>query len=649
MRRTLLPLALALPLLAGADARAAWLPNGTPICTEPHEQDLVAAVPDGAGGAVIVYADDRDAGHPGAIYAQRVLVDGSIAPGWPLDGRPVCVDGRAEYITAVPDGEGGALVFWNTSDLFAQHVTGAGTIAPGWGACGLTVCAGPLVEYVAAAIPDGAGGAFVAWQDNRADESDIYVQHIGGSGALAWAATGMPACRAHGFQSGPKLVSDGGSGIYVTWEDGRTATTRVYGQHVDATGSIVAGWPTDGRPMGTGIDGQYMPALAGDGAGGAYFAWSWSSNHAVFHPMLQRLTAAGTVVAGWPASGVQLCNLYESQTLPSLVEDGGGGVFVTWLDWRDFVNPELNYDLYAQHVLASGALAPGWPVNGTPVCTAPRNQQDFVTTSDRAGGLLLAWQDGRNGTNDDVFAQRLDPGGQVAMGWSPDGNALTSAPGYQQFPRIVPSAPGGAIVAWTDSRVGFEVSQRDIYAARTLDDAVVAARLALVSVVTEPGRVRLLWEGTTGFPATLERCGGASAWRTLAMLDPDGQGRYAFEDRDVAAGERYGYRLALGAGSGARRTEETWVEVPAALALGLEVAETNPAAGRVAFDVTLPDGTDGRLRLFDVSGREVVAREVGGAGRRRIEIDARRIAPGLYFARLSHAGRSVVARACVIR
>ena len=55
-----------------------------------------------------------------------------------------------------------------------------------------------------------------------------------------------------------------------------------------------------------------------------------------------------------PAGGRIVCSAIGSQQAPTLVTDGAGGAIVTWQDGRNFGL----YDVYAQHVLATGAVDP---------------------------------------------------------------------------------------------------------------------------------------------------------------------------------------------------------------------------------------------------------------------------------------------------
>ena len=65
-----------------------WADNGIAICNNPGYQDQPRLVPDGSGGAVIVWADDRNGNWD--IYVQSVSSDGLLGPGWFTGGLPVC-------------------------------------------------------------------------------------------------------------------------------------------------------------------------------------------------------------------------------------------------------------------------------------------------------------------------------------------------------------------------------------------------------------------------------------------------------------------------------------------------------------------------------------------------------------------------------
>ena len=90
----------------------------------------------------------------------------------------------------VPDGAGGAIIAWEETrasdkDIFAQHITAAGTVAPGWPAGGIAICAASGEQFSVCAVSDGSGGAIFAWGDRRAvTQDDIYAMRVKGDGTF---------------------------------------------------------------------------------------------------------------------------------------------------------------------------------------------------------------------------------------------------------------------------------------------------------------------------------------------------------------------------------------------------------------------------------------------------------------------------------
>src|SRR6267378_6771663 len=68
--------------------------------------------------------------------------------------------------------------------------------------------------------------------------------------------------------------------------------------------------------------------------------------------------------AAWPLDGLLLSG--PDGEGARIVPDGQGGAFVAWTDSRSGVQNEI----YGTRVSSNGALAPGWPPQDTPICTA---------------------------------------------------------------------------------------------------------------------------------------------------------------------------------------------------------------------------------------------------------------------------------------
>ena len=85
-------------------------------------------------------------------------------------------------------------------------------------------------------------------------------------------------------------------------------------------------------------------------------------------------------------------------------------------------------------------------------------------------------------------------------------------------------------------------------------------------------------------------------------------------------------------------------------ALSLSAPRPNPSRGSLMLDVTLPDDSVARVELLDVAGRIVRGQSVQGTGAHAVSFDGLgRLAPGLYFARVSHASGERATRMVLTR
>jgi hypothetical protein len=181
-----------------------------------------------------------------------------------------------------------------------------------------------------------------------------------------------------------------------------------------------------------------------------------------------------------------------------------------------------------------------------------------------------------------------------------------------------------------------------------------AAKTSLISSEVWVDRVHLRWSvlGAAGATAVIERSSPGGAWTALSSVRLDGSGQVEYEDRAVSAGSRLGYRLLVDEGGEVTRSSETWVDVPKGESFALEGFRPNPssAGARVAFRVA-ERGTV-TLELIDLSGRRVAQRriEATSPGAMTVEMAPEsRLAPGLYFIRLTQGERSLLRRGTVVR
>ena len=453
-------------ILSTGAVDGAWPPDGRALCLAAGDQIAPVIVTDGAGGAIVVWLDQR--GGDFDIYAQHILSSGAVDGAWPADGRGLCLAAGDEIAPAIATDEGGgAIVTWQDQrgggyDIYAQHVLSTGDVDPGWPTDGRGLCLATGDQIAPTIVSDGSSGALITWQDQRSGSFDIYDHHVLSDGLpdVAWPTDGRGLCRAAGDQNAPTIITDGGGGAIVTWQDQRSGSFDIYAHHVMSNGALDVGWPTDGRALCTAMGDQVAAEMVADGHSGAIVTWQdRRSGNDDIHA--QHILFNGVLDAAWPVDGRALCVAVSSQSSPTIVADGAGGAIVTWQDQRI----AGNFDIFSQHVLPNGAVDGDWPVNGRELCGANQGQMVPVIVTDGAGGAIVAWQDQRGG-NSDIYATRVLSCGEAAReaGCFVDGRPVCLANASQNSITIVMDGAGGAIVAWQDARgVG-----RDIYAQHVL-------------------------------------------------------------------------------------------------------------------------------------------------------------------------------------
>ncbi len=482
----------ALTLAPGA-GRADWPSDPSvnlPISTTPVRQLSPVAIPDGAGGTILTWTDypghfgggHKDRSDSAAVFIQRVTSNG--VPLWGENGLLLCnAPGEQSFSVLVEDGAGGAIVAWRDDragnlDIYAAKVGPGGDSL--WPPCGVALCANVYAQGNVAIASDGAGGAIVTWDDCRSPgdfSSDIYAQRVNAAGQVLWAPDGVALCTAANGQIQPRIAADGTGGAIIAWQDSRRhglGDFDVYAMRVDAFGERL--WQENGIPVCPATLFQSQPRLISDGFGGAIIAWSDqradSTSEYSGDVYVQSLDALG--MARWAPNGVPLCVAPWPQYVSGISPDGDGGAIVVWDDFRS-----ESGDIYAQRVSGDGQAL--WADDGIGLCVQAAPQVESTIAVDGFGGVIVGWVDWRSsvvGPGSDIYAQRVSGAG-VPL-WSTDGTAVATA-GYSQVaPTLAPDGLGGAVFAWADGRAG---ASMDIYAQRVLANGQLGG---YVSGVPEP-------------------------------------------------------------------------------------------------------------------------------------------------------------------
>ncbi|MGA2623319.1 MAG: T9SS type A sorting domain-containing protein [Bacteroidota bacterium] len=601
----------------------------TPICTATGDQNWVQICSDGSGGAIMTWSDLRN-GHS-AVYAQRVNASGYTQ--WPTDGVAIIDTTGARGPDIVPDGSGGAVIAWfdsrsGTYKVYAQRVNANGN--PQWVAGGVA-CAPDM----SAMVSDGSGGAIIVWEEEYA--TMLWVQHINGSGDIQWGLDGG-IIYPNGTQNDPPkslspvAIPDGLGGAIITWmdEDG-PYDNAIYAGRV--TGSGIAPWGDMGYIVIS--DSGGYPTIASDGSGGAIIAWEDYHAGDIF---AQRVDSSGTVK--WAARGVGICEATGTQEFIHSASDGSGGAIIAWCDLRS------GYDIYAQRVNASGIVQ--WTTDGVAICTGWAESAPPIA-SDSSGGAFISWQV-KNSGQYDIYAQHVNASGTL---WYPDaGVAVCTATGNQGCSSIVADGSGGAIFPWADSRSG----NTDIYAQHVGADGSLPIQLASLTATTLTTGVQLEWTtmsetNSQGFYVE-RRPKNTGAYITVSGLIPGAgtsleEHHYQWTDTKVTNGN-YNYRLKLVDLDGSYKYSNAIV-VAASGVLGADDPKLlptefalrqnypNPFNPTTVINYELPKAVYVHLTVYDMLGRRVTTLVNGAqeAGYKSVEFGAANLPSGIYTYRLT--------------
>jgi hypothetical protein len=561
-----------------------------------------------------------------------------------------------------------------------------------WTANGAPVGPFASIQHTPVMASDGAGGAFVVWEDWRAgNNTHTFVQHLSPRGATSpgWPGEGLMLASG-GYRDHPVVIADGAGGAYVA-DDG-TATFGVGGfgrdriYHVGAGALAAASWPADGltatgEPNGIagGVHGDYLPNLALDGAGGLFVAWTFRDRF-FDNVRVIRYDPGGIVAPGWPGYGNDAAPSYLIEAPSAACADGAGGALVALQDGTEYILV-TRFD-------AGGTKLAGWPVR---VTASMDGQSAPGIVSDGAGGAIVAWQDHRDATTERTFVQHLLGNGATAPDWPVEGLALSPsasdagvrrAANYDttltRFSSIAADGAGGAYVAWTDISGGpgsGDIRLQHLAGNGSIPAGWPSGGLAICTARFDQSLPTVAADGVGGVFVAWQDRRSAADYDVYAQhlgsggaIEPgwanDGNaicvaGGDQLAPVVVATGDATRAIVAWADGRGAYPNIYAAQAEPSPPVSVAQLAGTfadlaispNPVSERLAVTFTLTKSGRATITVLDLSGRVIVAHalEAPQPGRQGFEMDSKGLPPGLYLVRLSQRNVSRVVRVCVVR
>jgi hypothetical protein len=443
----IVPFIMSLVVLVAGNAYATWDSSGNNVTQQVVKRfdHFPKLAPDGQGGAYVAWDTEDD----WAPYDLDVAVCRMSSTGEVLwSAFPSGQAGHQQGAEVVGDGAGGAVVVW-----FDERVTGlgAGIYAQRYDSLGVAQWAAggvrlsdvqPLISQPLVGmnvVGDEAGGAIIVWQDFTAT---IRANRVRGDGYLPWGYVGLTmTTNPGGGEYSCDAAADGSGGVLVTWQYGGVQDD-VLAQRLDANGNRL--WGNGAVYVkGPDADWQEFPSILPTSAGGAIVIWHELG--VSDEVRAQRLDAGGASL--WAPAGVTVSSLGIDVTEASarLVGDGSDGAFVIWLDNR---NESQAADLLAVHLFDSGFVG-----SQNQLSENASRVEDTNIVSDGSGGAFVTWRlhDMIYGPpTDQVRVQWLDSAlsNLLANG----GEVLFDNPAAQLNPRAVLASAGRFVAIWEDER-----------------------------------------------------------------------------------------------------------------------------------------------------------------------------------------------------
>ena len=405
--------------------------------------------------------------------------------------------------------------------------------------------------------------------------------------STTWPVCGAPVAVKPGPQLRTFITADGAGGAFVSYqhEDSLAATNSdIWLNRLDASGNAVLGWPEDGFPVCELASAQFLSGTVADGSGGAFVAWRDSRNDPVdgfLDIYVQRITASGAPAPGWPVDGVAChpTTPFVDEVFSGLVADGTGGAFVSWSG-------------LLIRLTATGTVAPGWPAGGMAIGTS-----DAKLLADGVGGVYLGWDSGSA-----LRLVRISSSGTIAPGWPPSGQ-IVSATSPIEFAIDLGQAGDHVNVSWV------EPSLQYVYVSRLLANGSFDPAWQVPVLVSGPyypksnltvanggttGDVVVLWRedlpAPAGFQVVAQRLTPAAqvapGWPASVIAD----GRYLRAFPDCEGGTTLAY---FSDGIRAIRFTETATTAPGWPSDGVLLCDGDFLTVVPSGNWACPDGTGG--------------------------------------------------------
>jgi len=399
---------------------ATWAANGVNIDPTDHNKGSNTMWEDTTGGAVMAYVIQYgNTSETGVSYIRFDKTQTNAIVWGPMEIATQATPATQPQSNPKmsPDGTGGFIFVWETKDvgstitrLKAQRINISG--AKQWTDDGVNVTG----EFSLTAIQEnhrvvevGSGGAIVAWEDKRGNNTDpyIYIQKLNLAGLQQWTSGGIPLYQATTTtQSNLRMTKTSDGGAAIVWEDSRNtdvSNRQIFVQRVQTGGSFA--WTAGGVLVNDDTHGQ----LGGN-------IKQMGDDFAVVFADVNSLTTQLYSSAGSPilqANGIDVYSGLSGNADGLVLKTFGDRSFMFWDDTR-----YGNYGKKIYYQMVDDTGNPQLDVNGKRVgfddLSTPSAEEKFYVEINDAGQMCVAWLK-TIGAIKSVFAQVISPTGEKLL------------------------------------------------------------------------------------------------------------------------------------------------------------------------------------------------------------------------------------------
>lgn len=491
------------------------------------------------------------------------------------------------------------------------------------------------------------GNYFIAWQDRRSDNFDIYGQRFSASETPVGINFKLNDDNFGAFQKDPAIITTPNGNFYIAWEDYRSGYADIF----------LRGFNRFGNPLFTDtkvnsdvtLTDQVFPDIAADKSGNILVTW-WDLGPGS-RIMGQFYNSALSPIG----SNLKISDDTGSVVhyRPACAATGNGKFMVAWSDNRDVL---ITQNIYGQIFSGPGTFSgSNFKINDD---TSSSDHLNPRIGADTSSAFVVVWQDSRTGPSR-IFGKAYNVNG------TPDGPSEAiqsdSANTVQYLPDISLSLQAGVIV-WLEDRA----AGTNIFAQRYVNGIPLGPNLAIADPsLGLPRNPRVAMDKNEAFFVT---------WEDNRNGDWDIFGQFYYASNDSAGPD---LRVNSEAGSNLQltpdvalardeaylawadnRTPGSGLDIYARLVsyLGVDVKQPrvdlvslpkeflllqnypNPFNLTTQIGYALPRESEVQIRIYDVLGRQVKVFELGrqSAGFKIVAWDGKNdrgeeVSSGIYF------------------